>query len=387
MAIAILVAAGWCAKEWYERLPSHVVIESPPSTSADGRQDRRLGVIERVTTWRPGFDQHTALFAGSALLLLWSFGGSVFNRRLLLTSDSKGVPKLDAGRPHRLKRPDGTDLYLEVYGPESAPTVVLTHGWGTDRNEWAYLRREWRDKFRLVVWDLPGLGQSTSPSNQDFSLEKMAADLKAVVEFSGSQSVVLMGHSIGGMITLTFCRLFPELLGNSVSRLVIVHSSYTNPLRTMTMRGLMVALQKPLIEPLLSLQIALSPLVRVLNYLSYLNGSIHNSTARDGFGGTESREQLDFVARFSLKASPAVVARGCFGMLRYDATQTLKTIPIPVLVVAGDRDPVTAPDASQRIATDVPAARLHTLEPAKHYGMIEHVAAFAGSAAAFCIQR
>jgi pimeloyl-ACP methyl ester carboxylesterase len=386
MAIAILGAAGWCLHEWYDGLPNRVVIESRSPSADDRHQERRLGAIERVTVWRPGFDQQSALLAGGALLLLWGLGGSVLNRRLFLTRDPRGVPTLDAGKPSRLKRPDGTELHVEVHGPEAAPTVVLTHGWGTDRNEWAYLKREWGDKFRLVVWDLPGLGQSSRPSNQDFSLEKMATDLKAVVEFSGPQPVVLIGHSIGGMITLTFCRLFPELLGHSVSRLVIVHSSYTNPLRTMSMRALMVALQKPLIEPLLSLQIALSPLVRAMNWLSYLNGSIHNSTARDGFGGTESRQQLDFVARFSLKASPAVVARGCFGMLRYDATETLKAISIPVLVVGGDHDPITAPDASQRIATDIPSARLQMLKPAKHYGMIEHVAAFAGSTAAFCIK-
>lgn len=91
-----------------------------------------------------------------------------------------------------------------------------------------------------------------------------------------------------------------------------------------------------------------------------------------------------FVARFSLKASPAVIARGCFGMLRYDATSVLQAISIPVLVVTGDRDPVTQPDSSERISNDVPSARLQRLEPAKHYGMIEHVAAFAGSTSAFC---
>jgi pimeloyl-ACP methyl ester carboxylesterase len=57
-----------------------------------------------------------------------------------------------------------------------------------------------------------------------------------------------------------------------------------------------------------------------------------------------------------------------FGMLRYDATSTLKTIHIPTLVVAANRDPVCKPEASDRMSQDVPTAELTPLIPAKHMG-------------------
>jgi pimeloyl-ACP methyl ester carboxylesterase len=60
------------------------------------------------------------------------------------------------------------------------------------------------------------------------------------------------------------------------------------------------------------------------------------------------------------------------GMMRYDATKTLAAISVPTLVVAGDRDSTTKPEASERIRTSVPGARLITLTPAKHLGLIEH---------------
>jgi|SRR5690349_7284575 pimeloyl-ACP methyl ester carboxylesterase len=66
-----------------------------------------------------------------------------------------------------------------------------------------------------------------------------------------------------------------------------------------------------------------------------------------------------------------------FGMLRYDATATLKTIRIPTLVVAANRDPVCKPDASERIGQDVPTATLTSLAPAKHMGFREHHTEFA----------
>jgi pimeloyl-ACP methyl ester carboxylesterase len=60
------------------------------------------------------------------------------------------------------------------------------------------------------------------------------------------------------------------------------------------------------------------------------------------------------------------------GMMRYDAIKTLPGISVPTLVVAGDQDSVTKPEASERIRFGIPRARLITLAPAKHLGLIEH---------------
>jgi pimeloyl-ACP methyl ester carboxylesterase len=81
-------------------------------------------------------------------------------------------------------------------------------------------------------------------------------------------------------------------------------------------------------------------------------------------------EELEFVTRFQLQASPAVLARGMFGMLRYDATAALKAISVPALVLAGNKDSVCKPEASQRMQRNVPRAQLAKLASAKH--MIEH---------------
>src|SRR4029077_17937785 len=76
--------------------------------------------------------------------------------------------------------------------------------------------------------------------------------------------------------------------------------------------------------------------------------------------------------KFQPQASPAVLARGMLGMMRYDARETLAAISVPALVVTGDRDSTTKPEASKRIRASVPGARLITLAPAKHLGLIEH---------------
>jgi pimeloyl-ACP methyl ester carboxylesterase len=131
-------------------------------------------------------------------------------------------------------------------------------------------------------------------------------------------------------------------------------------------------LERPVIVPLLHLTIWLSPLLWLSNLMSYLNGSALLSTKSSGFAGTETWQELDFVARFQLQASPAVMARGMLGMLRYDATAVLKTINVPALVLAGDRDSVCKPEASERMYRDIPGAQHAQLAPAKHMGLIEH---------------
>jgi pimeloyl-ACP methyl ester carboxylesterase len=334
-----------------------------------------------------GYNHETFLLFIAAALLLWVLAGGLVVRGILsvfLKTRSSGSPasalpnhSREGATESRLGRPDGCELRVESYGRPDAPPIILTHGWGANSTEWDYLKKELADDFRLIVWDLPGLGRSTRPTNRDYSLENLARHLDAVLRLTGDRLAIILGHSIGGMITLTFCRLFPKALGTRVRAIALVQTTYTNPVRTTNMADLLTVLERPVIVPLLHLAIWLSPLLWLSNLMSYLNGSALLSTKSSGFANTETLEELEFVARFQLQASPAVLARGMFGMLRYDATASLKDINVPALVLAGDRDPVCTPEASERMQRDIPGAQLTKLVPARHMGLIEHHTHFA----------
>jgi pimeloyl-ACP methyl ester carboxylesterase len=280
--------------------------------------------------------------------------------------------ELRTGKVYRIRRPDGSELRVETYGRENAPPLVLTHGWGANADEWYYQKQHLAGRFRLIVWDLAGLGYSKQPDNRDYSLEKMATDLEAVLTLAHDRRAVLVGHSIGGMILLTFCRLFPKALRSRVAGLAVVHSSYKDPIQTVQMAPLYRALRVPVIIPLLYLTIAFWPLVWLMNGLSYLNGSLQRSTRKQSFGGPGTREQVDFLSRLMLKARPDVLARGMFGMMAFDETATLPTIPVPTLVVIGDRDKTTVAEAGEYIARNIPGAMAVTLAPARHLGLFEY---------------
>jgi pimeloyl-ACP methyl ester carboxylesterase len=333
-----------------------------------------------------GYNHQTLLLSVAGCLLFVVLAGGLIVRVILsLLAKAKNpnevseLPKKsrEGAAVSRIDRPDGSQLRVECYGREGAPPIILTHGWGANSTEWDYLKKELSGEFRLIVWDLPGLGMSTRPTNRDYSMENLSRHLEAVLALAGDQPAILLGHSIGGMITLTFCRLFPKTLGDRVRAIALVQTTYTNPVRTTNLAGLFSALERPILVPFLHLTIWLSPLIWLSNVMSYLNGSALLSTKSSGFAGTETWKELDFVARFQLQASPAVMARGMLGMLRYDATSVLKNINVPALIVAGDRDSVCKPEASKRMQRDIPGAQLTHLVPAKHMGLIEHHTRFA----------
>jgi hypothetical protein len=120
-----------------------------------------------------GYNHETLLLVVAVALLFWVLVGGVIVRGVLSlymktrSSDSgASLPKHSraGAMVSRLGRPDGSELRVECYGREDAPPIILTHGWGANSTEWDYLKKELAEDFRLIVWDLPGLGLSTRPT-------------------------------------------------------------------------------------------------------------------------------------------------------------------------------------------------------------------------------
>lgn len=274
LSLILLGGAIYLLTEWYNHRYLYIRETAPPvrtENQPDGgsrperpprEQPQPVGEEEtlRVVPWQIGLNRETAFLFGGLALTVWSLGGWT-GRRLLRRRGLDEPKKTHDGETQRLRRPDGTELHVEMYGPADGTPFVLTHGWGLDSDEWYYAKKKLAQRHRLIVWDLPGLGKSTRPANSDWSLEKLAGDLDAVLTLAGGRPAVLLGHSIGGMIALTFCRLFPQALGSRVRVLVIAHSTYTNPVKTTSKPALYTALQKPVLEPLCHLMVWLAPLV------------------------------------------------------------------------------------------------------------------------------
>ena len=96
----------------------------------------------------------------------------------------------------------------------------------------------------------PAANRRPSPDG-DYSMSKMAGDLDSVVSSMQGRPVILVGHSIGGMLNIEYARRFPAKLGREVTGLVQANTTYTNPVETKKGAELSRKLQKPVYEPLL----------------------------------------------------------------------------------------------------------------------------------------
>ncbi len=240
-----------------------------------------------------------ALFAGS-------FGAGRLIVLLFMRSGKE--PEHTRSEARLLHAPDGSKLHIESSGRSDAPLVVLTHGWGLNSTAWGEARKQLSTQFRVVVWDLPGLGRSKGPRDGAYSLDRFAQALTAIVASEGDGPVVLVGHSIGGMTTQTFFRVAPEAIRSRVVGVVLVDTSYQDPVRTMFLSGLWRALKAPVIQPLMHLMVWFSPLVWLMSWQGYLSGSNHLVMRLTGFGRFATRGQVDLTARLASKGSPAVQA-------------------------------------------------------------------------------
>lgn len=316
----------------------------------------------------------------SLCLFGWSFGaGNLLVRPFLARGDRDA---LEPQRSHgeMIDGADGAHLYVESHGPADAPCLVFTHGWGLDSTIWAYAKRALSGEFRLVLWDLPGMGKSR-PGRGGITLEAFAENLKRVIAHTGRDRVLLVGHSIGGMTLETLARDNANFFNRAVAGAVLVNTTYTDPLKTMVLSGLMQAL-RPLIVASMHLTVWLQPLAWLAAWQSYLNGSAHMAN-RLGFASHVTHSQLDYTALLTTRNSPAAQARGNLAMFHWDATAAFVRVDVPVLVLAGDCDLVTKAEASRTLASQTRHAALDIICDANHMGFVERAKEYNTAIAAF----
>lgn len=319
-------------------------------------------------------------------LIGWSVLGRLPLSLLLAKADT------DPTHPERAQgamstSPTGASLYVESEGSDEGPVVIATHGWGLDSTIWQYLKRRLGAErslvpHRLVTWDLPGLGRSKAPVTGQITLANFAVDLAQLIEDAAPRPVILIGHSIGGMTIQTLVRDQPALFSKRVVGVVLLNTTYTNPLRTMILSPLMTALRKPLLEPLFKLTILLKPLAWLSAWQGYLNGTAHFAN-RLQFGKAVTRSQLEHTTLLGTRNSPAVLAKGNLAMFDWDATGAIGAMACPVLVIGGDLDLVTKIEASEKLVQTSVNSSLQRVADVNHMGFLEREHHYNGLITAF----
>ncbi len=94
------------------------------------------------------------------------------------------------------------------------PSIIILHGWGLSAKRFAPLASALTNKgYRVLVPDFPGFGDAPMPP-KPYTLSDYVSFLESYIKEKKLNSVVLIGHSFGGRVSLKFCmQERPELRG------------------------------------------------------------------------------------------------------------------------------------------------------------------------------
>lgn len=107
-----------------------------------------------------------------------------------------------ASSPARLEvNSDGLRLAVYVSGSPDAPPLILVHGYPDSARVWEALRRELDTRFRVIAYDVRGMGASAAPQRRaDYRLAQLSRDLSAVADATcGARPFHLVAHDWGSI--------------------------------------------------------------------------------------------------------------------------------------------------------------------------------------------
>lgn len=118
--------------------------------------------------------------------------------RLLAATAEKTAPEIG-----RVIAVEGGDIHYTDAGPREGRVVVLIHGLAGNMRNFHYgMIEDLSQEFRVITIDRPGSGYSTRQSDDLASLSAQSAMVWAFLDKIGAEKPVLVGHSLGGALSL-----------------------------------------------------------------------------------------------------------------------------------------------------------------------------------------
>ncbi|MBS0296566.1 MAG: alpha/beta hydrolase [Proteobacteria bacterium] len=271
----------------------------------------------------------------------------------------------------------GARLHVRCFGPAGAPAIILTHAWGMDGSFWQAVTPTLAQRYRVFVWDLPGLGRSGRPFDGVYAVDRFAQDLRSVMELAGEAPTVLVGHGTGATIVLACCSHYPELMQRRIAGVALLNGADAPLIEASGDSTFLRSVRKPLLEPLIRLSIAASPLVHLFAWASYLNGLAVLITRAFGFGPDPARRDVDCTAWLSTRQAPSVLAKGLRALLEWDGAGVAGEVTVPLLTASASADLLIKPAESAATAKAAPFGRHVEIEAAGHMGLLERPEVYA----------
>lgn len=246
-----------------------------------------------------------------------------------------------------------TEISYHVNG--QGPDVVLLHPFPANGRVWAGVAERLAPRYRLIVPDLRGHGES-GVGDGPASMEKHAADLERVIDQAGVRKAIFAGESIGGYILFEFWRRNRE----RVSGLVLCNTKAgadTEEARANRLRSA-DEVEKHGVEA----------------FIESMIPKLLGETTRTGRPGL-----VDAARAMMRKMTPEGVAAVQRGMaVRPDSVSTLGTIDVPTLIITGAEDVLTGTGEAELMQRHIGGSSMKVIPRAGHYAVFEQAEEAAG---------
>jgi pimeloyl-ACP methyl ester carboxylesterase len=255
---------------------------------------------------------------------------------------------------------NGQPIHVHEEAPHRKTVALLIHGWSSSWYAFSPLLPQLRERYRCLAVDLPGYGESP-PSPQRATIAGYADLIAGLIRQVTDQPAVLVGHSMGGMISLTLALRHPDL----VERMVLLCP---------TISGHLSRWINLLISPITVMEqfsIA-SKLVAALEpqMLSVTDRLMRPASFAERSGITE--EQYHRLRADARRRGQGRVRAECYWAMRQgDLRGQLGQIKAPSLVLWGMEDNTVPLRDASVVADEWPDADLRVIPKAGHWPQFE----------------
>lgn len=105
---------------------------------------------------------------------------------------------------------DRLKLQFWDWGQDRLPPLLLVHGGLDHARNWDWVARSLRQHFHVYAMDLRGHGNSAWAPGAMYSMAEHVFDVSTLVDTLGAAPISLIGHSLGGILTLLYSGLYPD---------------------------------------------------------------------------------------------------------------------------------------------------------------------------------
>ena len=223
------------------------------------------------------------------------------------------------------------NLNYQRYGNIKGKTIVLLHGWGQNIDMMKPIGDRFTKDFDIVIFDLPGFGNSSEPK-EFFSCYDYVELIHKALEELKVEKPIIIGHSFGGKLGLLYASKY------ETEKLVCLASPFCKEIQKVTMKARLLKTLKK---------------VPLLNKLE--------DFAKRHMGSTDYRN------------ASGVMRNILVGHVNLDIKEDIKKIKCPTLLIWGTNDEAVSIERAYELEKLIKDAGLVVYEGCTHYAYLERL--------------